>query len=315
LKTLLIQYLFLSSSIRRSLLLFRNVYPANHPPNTNRFTRYGLALQRIWFGIAILSLIYAWYVVRQPAPESGSIALTLLLGFILSLRLLRRELLIAPNFAGAVAQAQQTGNYDLLCLSPIGQIGASWLICAAQLKRDNPSRVIRRDKGGSFLTQSLITFLTIGVIFTAMANLPDIAWMYYTYRSTYWLVVLVYVFGLMFAFPFEIEFITGIAAIIGMLVPTFSRKSLNAQTAAFVLFLFVQVVTYALIFLIGFVLLPSIFWQLNFFTWVAAIVIVVLRFMTFLIVRAGVSWLLYLLLHKRLDWQQGELDAIQRLIK
>jgi hypothetical protein len=101
---------------------------------------------------------------------------------------------------------------------------------------------------------------------------------------------------------------TVLGSVVGMFVPTFTENRLDTSLYTFGGFLFLQVTTYFLAYLIGFVILPSLYERLYIIGDYVEISLSILRLTIFFLIREGIITALWRVIVQRLNASSSELD-------
>ncbi len=157
----------------------------------------------------------------------------------------------AMRISGAIARERERGSFDLISTSPYGAFSASWAICTGCQYYDQTFNGI----GAQRVWFSRIFFLTL-LLMSAVISLIEP-------RSTSaavnnCLYVSDVVIAVSLAFVIDDIHSAVIGSLIGMIVPLIVRNRLNAHLGALAGFLTLQIGAYALVWLIGFTLLPQV---------------------------------------------------------
>lgn len=160
----------------------------------------------------------------------------------------------AIRVSSAIARERERGTFELLSASPYGAFSVSWAICTGCQYYDQMFNGI----GAQRVWLSRIFFLSL-LLFCALVSLADPRSSAFI-GNPLWGVVISVEVTLMVALAFHIDDIhsTVIGSLVGVIVPLFARTRLDARAAAFALFLLLQLCTYALVWLIGFTVLPLV---------------------------------------------------------
>lgn len=155
----------------------------------------------------------------------------------------------AVRVSSAISRERERGVYDLLSTSPHGAFSVSWAICTGCQYYDQTFNGI----GAQRVWYSRIFFLTL-LLLSAAISLADPR----AQSPEGFLYVAELV--LLSAAAFYVDDIqsTVIGSMIGLIAPTVLRHALDTRIGAFFGFLLLQVSAYALVIVIGFVLLPQI---------------------------------------------------------
>lgn len=158
------------------------------------------------------------------------------------------------QIAGAIAREREVGMYDLLALTPLGAFGISWVITSAYLHRNESLEQIQ--SAGAWLMRGFFTT----VLMLAAASLaitpviPDDA---NPALGQFIIPLYLVTFGLA-VYLDHLQSVV-LACIVGMLIPAYASRKMDAGLSAFGVYLLIQIATYALTLLLGFSLIPALF--------------------------------------------------------
>jgi hypothetical protein len=297
------------------------IYPLSKSSEAERVVELQLMKKRIKNGLFVVGIGITLLIVLFPATSLlmalGGIILTLVVMFFIA----SDELLVALRCSGAIAKEFERGTYELVSLTSLGQFGTTLLISIAatrpRIARDSPPVGIppkARTKRQTWIAIGVYgTIVFVSLAFIMMQVYPELSTKYLDMPVIHWLVIITYTLTFGFASIFEVEQIPAINLLIGMITPSFLRKPVDAQAASFAAFIFVQIVTYGIVIVVGFILLGPIFKDIEFNNWISDIVTPVVRLVLLYAVREGRARGLWALLNKRLHAQQAELDLAFRL--
>jgi hypothetical protein len=316
----MIPSMWLSWTLKRS----SNMYPLGVSQTQDKIARLHQLIGRMRIPFIIIIVCITFYLMIS-SPTFG---LTMTYGGALMTSFpfamaTSGTLLLAPRVSGAIAREHTRGTYELVRLTGLGGFGASWAIAArclqgARIRRRSPPQqeTTTPQMGGRFR----YIFVLLGIWGAATAGFALLALLESLYRQYFrfdwmrlqWLVATTHCVTFLAAIILEYEATPVIGSIIGMLTPTIVRRPLNAEIAAFLIFLAVEVINYGIVYLVGFVLLGNLVESII-QRELVDIVTPLLRFIIFFLVREGTIYGLWTLLNKRLDAQQPELDLAFRL--
>ncbi len=160
----------------------------------------------------------------------------------------------AVQIAGAIAREREAGMYDLLALTPLGSFGISWVITSAYLHRNESLEQIQ--SAGAWLMRAFFTLVVMlsAASFSLTPVIPSDA---NPALGQFIIPLYLVTFGLA-VYLDHIQSVA-LACIVGMLVPTYATRRMDAGLAASGIYLLIQIATYALTLLLGFSLIPALF--------------------------------------------------------
>ncbi len=158
-----------------------------------------------------------------------------------------------------LVREREMGHTTLHGVMPAGMAGASWAMCSFVHHTNRPITQMREAVRGVYI----VLFIAVGFI-TAVAvmiwlstrglsfslNEPDV--------STQSLLQVLRLLALLIAFYVDFIQSTVLGALIGLLISTIAHSRLDAGGLAFGMFLALQFIFYALVFLVNFVLVPQL---------------------------------------------------------
>jgi hypothetical protein len=157
----------------------------------------------------------------------------------------------AIQIASSIADEREAGMYDLLVITPPGMIGIGRLVMSACLHRNESLE--QTEAGGTWIMRG---FFTVVVMLIAASITPPII----PPDAALFGGVIVVVYLLTMGLAMYIDHLQSIvlAAVVGILVPSYATRRLDASAVAFILYLVIQVVTFMLTLLIGFAIAPKL---------------------------------------------------------
>lgn len=169
--------------------------------------------------------------------------------------------------AGMIARERESGMFELIALSPNGLFGSSRAIMSACLHR-NESLAQMQSFGAWIMrfAMGLVLMLTIASLTTPIVlNDAD--------PLLGQIITPLYIISLAIAVYVDHIHSILVAELVGMLVPIYTTRRVDASLGALVLYLLIQVGTYALTLLIGFAILPFVLELLPFAPQLRAIIL------------------------------------------
>ena len=292
-----------------SMLTYRLWRALQNPPlddplfdrmsNPPRHQRQGATLHELapalaptarWvMGIAALIIAPAIIIVGSPILMMLIFLLPLLLAltFVFSGTLYGTVWTIIVS--GALARERREGTYELLCLSPSGALGACWRIAAGCLHRSDAFQRVAKYVRRSVLLISIPAFLI------AINNIaPELA------PPIRWLLVLVNMGAIITAFAVDLAQSVVVSNLVGMLVPTYIQRRIDTQVWSAGIFLALQLLTYLLMWQIGFRAVNVLFDGLALNGWLADLTLPLLRLWLFYAARERLIRYLWDILLERL---------------
>lgn len=212
----------------------------------------------------------------------------------------------AVSISGTIARERETGMFELIALSPAGAFGASWAACTASIHRNDSLAQIQSPS--SWIVRLAFTLLILASLGNFVAPLvPETA-----AGGMLVIIPLVYLFTLSGALYIDHVQSIVTSALVGMLIPTYARGRVDAGGGAFLMFLLLQVTTYVLTLVLGFVLLPAVLETVGLQEIAVAFVLPVGRLVIFYVIRAILITILWRVLVERLNIAASELEIMTR---
>lgn len=153
----------------------------------------------------------------------------------------------AVRVSGLIAAEREKRTYELLCLSPIGQLGATWMMGAGCLHRGKAFQQINSREAWSVRVILLIPILI---------SAPFIL------RQVFSVSLTISFVGIMTAFAvFYLDHVQSIlfGSLLGMLAAHFAPHKLDQRLWALAGFLGIQIGSYGLLIVAGLTILPSLY--------------------------------------------------------
>jgi hypothetical protein len=207
------------------------------------------------------------------------------------------------QISGRIATERQNRRYDLLCLSPLGAVGASWAICTGCLHQKRAFEQINSQEAWSV---RLILFIPIVI------SLPLIVRQLFAVTLTTSLIGILAVI-----LVFYVDHVQSVlfGGLLGLLAFHHAPSRLDCRLWALAAFLGLQIITYLLLALVSVFILPALH-PIFPGIWYSDIVIPLLSVLTFFLVRETILKYLWHVLVREGDspaeWYSLTETAIQR---
>jgi hypothetical protein len=198
-------------------------------------------------------------------------------------------LIWAYNISDILSVERERATYDLLCLFPWGALGANWAISAGCLYR---YRAFERMNSAQRVIFAFLIAVSINI------QQVQIELIY----------VLIYMAALITALHVDYLHSVILSLLLGLYTPIISNRRADARIWAVGLFLFFQVVTYVVSWIVGFVLLPGFYNLLGWGTLGANISLLAVQLALFYAIREGIIYMLWQKLTELLNVQSSEID-------
>jgi hypothetical protein len=159
--------------------------------------------------------------------------------------------------SGTIARERERQTYDMCCVSPEGSLGVNWAICTGFLHRDNRLEqihmVVRTLLGVGFVLVLLIALVLI-------SNAGQVRPTKFAQEEAQQYALMIVHVGTAIALIY-IDHVHSIVlgCLVGILVPSYVNRRIEAQLGTLGLYLTLQVSAYAVAGIIGLVILPAIY--------------------------------------------------------
>jgi hypothetical protein len=212
----------------------------------------------------------------------------------------------AVTIASTLAREYDTGMFDLLALTPAGAFGTSWSISTAAIHRNESLQQIQSPS--SWIVRLAFTLL----ILASLGNFVEPLVPASAEGVMLIFIPLLYLFTLSGALYIDHVQSIVLSALVGMVIPTYARGRVDAGAAAFLVFLLLQVTTYALMLLLGFAALPTLLISLGMDEVFIAVLLPILRLLIFYFLREGIIAAVWAILVERLNVTASEVQTMTR---
>jgi hypothetical protein len=223
----------------------------------------------------------------------------------------------AVRISGNIAQEHDQGRDELLSLTPSGALGFSWAAVTGFLHRNTTFARLHKwiplvCVGLTLLAFAFVAFIQIGLILstpTYQGKIGSLAQGGYD-RTAQQLTMLIYVIGVGGAFYIDFFQSVSVAVLIAMITPTYGRNRFETQALTVGGFLGVQILTYLATLLAGFIVLTSIFNELNLNGSFGEVLLLALRLGIFMLIREAFIVYLWQFAQQRLNIGAGEFESL-----
>lgn len=212
----------------------------------------------------------------------------------------------AVRVSDAIAREQERGTLELLGTSPYGIFSANWAICTGCQYYDQTFN----GTGAQRVWFSRIFFLVLVLLSTSAALTEPLSSGAHPLEGFTRACALVLVLAL--ALYIDDMHSTVLGSLVGLIVPQFARSRLDARAAAMLLFLSLQIFSYALVWLIGFELLPHLSASFAFDDMTVRFALPVAQLTVFFLVRELLSRILWRLNAHLLHDDISDLNMLTR---
>lgn len=294
-----------------------HIPPSSHPLYrriTHPARRLYTPLSDIHFSAGgLLRLAFATLIV--PFVITGGATLMLpVLCFIPAL--LPIGLLLVGNLYGAdsaicasltMTSERQQGTYDLLCMTPTGSLGMGWATCTGHLYRHGIGYVLRLFRLFVKLAIAILIITSFIVVMRTAVLQPEI----YAHQVGTDIMNFTYALTLLIAIVADFAQPIILGSTLGMLIPTYRLERFDTGFMALGSFAALQMVTYAITWSVGFVLIPNVLTNLGITGTGVHILLAITRLLLLVGTREVMLMLLWRKLRQRLN--AIELDAVPHL--
>jgi hypothetical protein len=210
----------------------------------------------------------------------------------------------AIRVGSTIAREHEHDTFSLLSLSPGGGLGASWAMCTSSLYRNRDFERLHGVMRGTVIVGGVV--LVIGGLLTLFFQSEKVTRMPMPSLPT--LVSLVNWIAVLIAIYIEYIQSTVLGSVVGMYIPTFTHSRLDTSVYTFGGFLFLQITTYFLAYLIGFVTLPNLYERLSIVGDYSEVSLTIFRVVIFFLIREAMITALWRVTVQRLNASASELD-------
>lgn len=209
----------------------------------------------------------------------------------------------AMQIASHIANERELGMYELLAISPSGRLGINRVIVSACLYRNESLEQVQA--GGAWMMRGFFTlvFMLIGASVTGNFIPEDVT------APAGAVIILIYLFTMAAAvYADHLQSIV-LAVLVGMLIPNFITRRIDAGAGAFIGYLMVQVVTYAITLVIGFAAVPRLLEFSQTSDVFNAILLPFIRLAVFVVSREIIIWRLWEVVVRENNAMPSELET------
>jgi hypothetical protein len=203
----------------------------------------------------------------------------------------------------SLAREKTAGRFDLLALTPGGAFGTAWLMTCGAIQRT----------GMLYVLETPLAWMIRGLMSLAIFWVLGLTGLF-TYSGMEEGEVLV---ALLFGFVVLLAALwvdhlhsVGLAALIGLLAPTYTTRTADAGLLAVTIYTMLQLTTYAITGLAGFALLPDILGALNVPGIVTALLLPVIRLAILFVLRELLIIYLWTLVQQQYNANAADVDAV-----
>lgn len=212
----------------------------------------------------------------------------------------------AVTIATTITHEHETGMYDLVSLTTSGPIGCCRAISTACLHRNESMEQIQSP--GAWIMRivfSLVLMLSVASLTQPILVSPSNPNLNLLLSAIYLLLMAVAIY-----IDHVHSIIVGI--LVGILTPTYATNRLDAGFAALLVFLLIQVTTYMLTLILGFVALPNLLEALAISAPIMTLLLAPLRLVIFFALREWLVRVLWKVVVKETNAAPTELDFMTR---
>ncbi|MCC6894403.1 MAG: hypothetical protein IT321_16415 [Anaerolineae bacterium] len=209
----------------------------------------------------------------------------------------------AVQIASSIAHERESGMYDLLVTTPPGIIGVSRVVMSACLNRNETLE--QTQAGGTWIMRGFFTIVLM--LIAASVSPPIIPPDAYASGG---LIIFIYLGTMAAAMYIDHVHSIVLAVEIGLWIPSYATRRLDAGAAAFIAYLVVQVSTFVITLLLGFTIAPAVFQMLALPAVISAILLPFIRLATFAGVREVIIHYLWGMVVRETQATPSEVEAM-----
>jgi hypothetical protein len=159
--------------------------------------------------------------------------------------------------SGLIAQEREKQTYDVCCVSPEGALGVNWAICTGYLHRDNRLEQIHT------VVRSLLGMALIMVVLIALVLASNVGQertnQFAQEETLRYSIMLVHVTTAICLIYIDHVHSIVLGCLIGLLIPSYAQRRLDAQLGTLAVYLALQISTYVAAWVTGWMILPAIY--------------------------------------------------------
>ncbi len=217
-------------------------------------------------------------------------------------------MLLTSNVSNIIASERERGHYELVSVTPVGSVGASWEICH-QTYRDN--RLLQSLKGILFGIHLLAFF--VGVLFlvfavglwTVLVSTNSRQYDPAEYASIWYMII--FYFSILVAIRIDVMQSIVVGGLVGMISPTYTSNQLDARGIAVGVYLLIQFFFYSTVAFVCFRIVP---WAYTIMDVTKGVEATVIQVVVFFLMREAVTYALWYVLAYRLNANRHEFSHI-----
>jgi hypothetical protein len=215
----------------------------------------------------------------------------------------------ALSIAETILHEQEHGTRDLLCILPVGQLGATWLLATGRLHRRDTFHQVHGTVRGlviiGLITLCLVAAIIVfNLVYSQSPPLPVRLQAFATLVTTATVLIGFYVDHVQ-------SLIVG--CLVGMIAPTYGSNRVEIRLWTFGVFLLLQACHYLLFWIVGMIAFGSLFDLLQMQGAVSAFLLSLARLGVFFGARDIVIAQLWSSLQRRLNASEYEFDLVSNL--
>lgn len=220
----------------------------------------------------------------------------------------------ALRVSTTIAKEHEDRTFDLLSLAPTGVWGTNWALATSSLYRnrdfDRLFSIVRAALAIALVITvivALISFMSLTPTGSTTVRQPGKPDLLLNVVAAF-----ISVLALIAAIYLEYAQSTVLGTLVGLFIPTFAHNRLDASLWAFGVFMLLQIIAYAVTWLIGFNILPVAYERLQLNGWYASFSLPVLRVAVFFLVREGIILMMWRGVIRRLNAQVSEVEWVMQ---
>lgn len=202
----------------------------------------------------------------------------------------------------SIARERAAGRFDLLALTPSGAFGTAWVMACGAIQRTGMLYVL--ETPFSWLLRGFLLLIAFSSIAIFSLDSP-------VFDQTEAILIGIYTFALLIiALLIDHAHSVGLSVLIGLLAPTYTTRPADSGLLALTVYTMLQMTTYAIVGLVGFILLPDVFAALRASPLLIAALLPVLRIAVLYCIREVLMLYLWTLVQQQYNAEKQDVGAV-----
>ncbi len=207
----------------------------------------------------------------------------------------------------SIARERAQGRFDLLALTPRGEFGTAWLMACGAIQRTGMLYVL--ETPFSWLLRGFLILVAFSSIALFSLDSP-------VFDQTEVILIGIYTFAwLILALLVDHAHSVGLSVLIGLLAPTYATRTADAGLLALTVYSMLQMTTYAIVGLAGFILLPDVFAAIRANPLLIAALLPILRLAVLYCIREILILYLWTLVRQQYHAEKQDVGAVDLPVK